>query len=85
MASDERQPDQEEILAERCPICDTLMTAERAGPIRFSNPAQQMIVPGGVSVGAGQSVTRMRCENGHVFWRIEDEERREHGRAAARP
>ncbi len=72
--SDERMSEPDEVLAERCPICDTLMTAERAGPIRFRNPAQRMIVPGGVSVGAGQTVTRMHCENGHIFWRIEDDD-----------
>ncbi|HEY8291443.1 MAG TPA: hypothetical protein VIG44_03100 [Thermomicrobiales bacterium] len=71
--SDEQEPEAAMIAVERCPICGTLMTAEQAGPIRFANPAQRMILPD-AQISAGQSVTRMRCENGHVFWAIEDEE-----------
>jgi hypothetical protein len=73
MASDEQESDAARIAVERCPVCGTLMTAELAGPFRFVNPAQQMILPD-VRIGGGQSVTRMRCENGHTFWAIEDEE-----------
>jgi hypothetical protein len=73
MASDEQDADAAMIAVERCPICGTLMTAEQAGPIRLVNPAHRMVIAD-VSVGEGQSVTRMRCENGHTFWAIEDEE-----------
>ena len=73
MASDEQDSDAAMIAVERCPICGTLMTAEQAGPIRFANPAQQMVLPD-AQISGGQSVTRMQCENGHVFWAIEDEE-----------
>jgi hypothetical protein len=70
---DERRAEPGDIIAERCPICGTLMTAERAGPIRFANPARRIILPD-AEIGVGQSVTRMRCENGHTFWAIEDED-----------
>ncbi len=61
---------------ERCPICGTLMTDEQAGPIRFANPTQRMILPDAQIIG-GQTVIRMRCENGHIFWAIEDEDDRD--------
>ncbi len=73
MASDEQGAAPDDIIAERCPICGTLMTAEQAGPIRFANPAQRLILPD-AQISGGQSVTRMRCENGHTFWAIEDED-----------
>lgn len=73
VASDEQGATSRDIIAERCPVCGTLMTAERSGPIRFANPAQQLILPD-AQISGGQSVTRMRCENGHIFWSIEDEE-----------
>ncbi len=76
VASDEQEAVSRDIIAERCPVCGTLMTAEQAGPIRFANPAQQLILPD-AQIGGGQSVTRMRCENGHTFWAIEDEEERD--------
>ncbi len=73
MMSDEQGAVPGDIIAERCPICGTLMTAEQDGPIRFANPAQRLILPD-AQIGGGQSVTRMRCENGHTYWAIEDEE-----------
>lgn len=73
MASDEQGPENGTITVERCPICGTLMTAEQAGPIRFANPAQRMILPE-AQIRGGQSVIRMRCENGHTFWAIEEED-----------
>jgi hypothetical protein len=72
MASDEQEIEPGPITAERCPICGTLMTTERAGPIRFANPRHRMILPD-AQISGGQSVTRMRCENGHTFWAIEDD------------
>ncbi|MDQ2786503.1 MAG: hypothetical protein M3Y58_16045 [Chloroflexota bacterium] len=73
MTNDAQDADPGMIAVERCPVCGTLMTAERAGPIRFANPAQRMILPD-AQISGGQSVTRMQCENGHTFWAIEDEE-----------
>jgi len=73
VASDEQDAEPGMMAVERCPICGTLMTAERAGPIRFANPAQRLVLPD-AQISGGQSVTRMRCENGHTFWAIEDEE-----------
>lgn len=73
MSSDEQESGAGVIIAERCPICGTLMTDEQAGPIHFANPTHSLVLPG-LNVGAGQSVTRLRCENGHTFWSIEDEE-----------
>ncbi len=73
MASNEQGATPGEIIAERCPVCGTLMTAEQAGPIRFANPAQRLILPD-AQISGSQSVTRMRCENGHTFWAIEDDD-----------
>ena len=72
MTSEERGVEPGAIIAERCPICGTLMTAEQAGPIRFPAARHQMILPD-ARIGEGQTVTRMRCENGHTFWAIEDD------------
>jgi len=72
VADDAQGTDPGIIVVERCPVCGTLMTAEQAGPIRFANPTQRMILPD-AQISGGQSVTRMRCENGHIFWAIEDE------------
>ena len=73
MASDEHEADAAMITVERCPLCGTLMTAEEAGPIRLVNPAHRMMIAD-TEIGESQSVTRMRCENGHTFWAIEDDE-----------
>jgi hypothetical protein len=73
MADDAQESEPGGIIAERCPICGTLMTAEQAGPIRLVNPAHRMMIAD-TEIGEGQSVTRMHCENGHTFWAIEDEE-----------
>jgi hypothetical protein len=72
MASEEHWAETSAIVAERCPICGTLMTEEQAGPIRFPAARHQMILPD-AQIGEGQIVTRMRCENGHTFWAIEDD------------
>lgn len=72
MAGEEQRAEPGAIVAERCPICDTLMTVELAGPIRFPAARHPMILPD-ARIDAGQSVTRMRCENGHTFWAIEDD------------
>ncbi len=61
---------------ERCPLCGTIMTAERAGPVRFADPGRTILLPGedGFTIDSAQSVLRFRCENGHVFWRIDADE-----------
>lgn len=70
----EEQEDTTNLLsAERCPLCGTIMTAERGGPVRFANPGRTILLPGedGLTIDSAQSVLRFRCENGHVFWRID--------------
>lgn len=58
---------------ERCPRCGTIMTAERAGPVRFAEPGRTLLFPGedGLTIDRARTVLRFRCENGHVFWRID--------------
>jgi hypothetical protein len=61
---------------ERCPLCSTIMTAERGAPIHLANPRRAIILPGeeDAVIGADRTITRLRCENGHTFWLIEDDE-----------
>jgi len=63
-------------LIERCPLCDTIMTAERGAPIHLAHPRRAIFLPGeeDAVIGAGRTITRLRCENGHVFWLVEDDE-----------
>lgn len=61
---------------ERCPLCGTIMTAERGAPIHFAHPRRAIILPGEEDriIGAGRTITRLHCENGHIFWLVEDDE-----------
>ena len=61
---------------ERCPLCGTIMTAERGAPIHLANPRRAIVLPGeeNAVIGAGRTITRLRCENGHTVWLVEDDE-----------
>ena len=64
-----------ESIAPRCPLCGTIMTPERAEPLRFTGPIRSIRLPGedDVRIEAGQTVTRLRCENDHTYWLIDDD------------
>jgi hypothetical protein len=64
-----------ESIAARCPLCGTIMTPERAEPLRFTSPIRSIRLPGegDVRIAAGQIVTRLRCENDHTYWLIDDD------------
>ncbi|MGI8857892.1 MAG: hypothetical protein ACR2JW_19315 [Thermomicrobiales bacterium] len=65
---------QPEAIAARCPLCGTIMTPERAEPLRLADPLRSIRLPGedDVHIEAGQTVTRLRCENDHTYWLIDD-------------
>ncbi len=73
---EERGDYQRETIAARCPLCGTIMMPERAEPLRFSDPIRSIRLPGedDLQIEAGQTVTRLRCENDHVYWLIDDDE-----------
>lgn len=62
-------------IAARCPLCGTIMTPERADPLRFAAPLRSIRLPGedDLQIEAGQTVTRLRCENDHTYWLIDDD------------
>jgi len=62
--------------AARCPLCGTIMTPERAEPVRFADPIRSIRLPGedDLRIEAGQTVTRLCCENDHVYWLIDDDD-----------
>jgi hypothetical protein len=72
---DDRGAYRRETIAARCPLCGTIMTPERAEPLRFTDPIRSIRLPGedDVRIEAGQTVTRLRCENDHTYWLIDDD------------
>lgn len=72
---DDRGASQRETIAARCPLCGTIMTPERAEPLRFADPTRSIRLPGAddLRIEAGQTVTRLRCENDHIYWLIDDD------------
>lgn len=79
---DDGDPAAEPMPIARCPVCGTIMTAERAAPLRFADPTRSIRLPGAddLRIEAGQTVTRLRCENDHIYWLIDDDDGREESR-----
>jgi hypothetical protein len=71
---DDRGASQRDPIAARCPLCGTIMTPERAAPLRLTGPIRSIRLPGedDLQIEAGQTVTRLRCENDHTYWLIDD-------------